>query len=187
MGQALGTIGQILPGAMAVKNAFSGPQAKSSGQLANVNNAIINPQNPLYAQLYGQNKQNNLNSLSQAIAEMERQNRSLAANGRVPLFAQGREGEQAFRTLTQGYQGLDQNARNATLQQLQAGAGGLSGQVLPASKSQTNLELGGYSDISDLLKKLGGGQQQTTPLTAPSNEQTGNPYNLPWKGYASAN
>lgn len=187
MGQALSTIGQILPGAMAVKNAFSGPQSKSTGQLSQVNNALINNQNPLYQQLYGQNKQNNLSSLSQAITEIENHNRALSANGRTPLFSPEHGGEQAFRALAAQYQGNDQQAAKQTIDQLTHGAAGLSGQVIPAQVNQTNRELGGYSSIGDLLTKLGASQpqqQNQNQLTAPSNEGYGNPYNLPWKSYA---
>lgn len=188
MGQAL----QIVPALMQAKSAFKGPQVQQTKQLGNISNALVNPQNPLYQQLYGQNKQNNLSSLSQAITEMENHNRNLAANGRVPLFNPERGGEQAFRALAQQYQGNDQQARDQTIKQLMSG-GAVTEASIPKQYDLTNSRNAGTQGIGNLLQALSGqqNQQNTNQLTAPSyhatDEAYGNPYNLPWKSYASAN
>lgn len=155
MGNTLSAVGSIIPGIAATKEAFGGKQVGQTKELGNVTNALYNPQNSLYKQLYGQNRQNNLTSLSEAITELERRNRSLSGMGRTPLFNPERRGEMAFRELSRGYQGLDQQARNQSLDQLRMGADVLSGRTIPATRQMTNDRLGGYSNIGDFLMAIG--------------------------------
>jgi len=125
---------------------------------ANIANAMNNPNNPLYQQLYGQQKQQNMNNLANATSMIQGQNRMQSAMGRTPLFAQGRGGEEVFRNLMNGYQNNDataqQQVHNTLAQNLQG-----SNQALMASQVQNNSNvnqnrnnLNSYGSIADLLK-----------------------------------
>jgi len=80
----------------------------------NAVDAMVNTDNPMYQQIYSQQRQQGQQNLAEQIAEMSRQNRKLSALGRTPLFDQGRGGEQLFRGITQGYQDIQNNAANDT-------------------------------------------------------------------------
>lgn len=89
---------QFIPGFLQLMHGMNNSgQKQTAAQLRNVNNAMVNPENPLYQQMYGQYKQLGQQQLGENISQMEGQNRSLAGMGRTPLFAPGRQGEAAFR------------------------------------------------------------------------------------------
>lgn len=125
---------------------------------ANISNAMNNTNNPLYQQLYGQQKEQNMNNLASATSMMQGQNRMQSAMGRTPLFSQGRGGEEIFRNLMQGYQNNDatsqQQVHNTLAQNLQG-----SNQALMAAqaqnnsnKMQNNSQLNSFNSIAQLLK-----------------------------------
>jgi hypothetical protein len=70
--------------------------------------------NPLYQQIYGQQKEQGQQNLAESIAELTGQNRKLASMGRVPLFDPERGGEQLFRGVTSGYQDVQNKAAGDT-------------------------------------------------------------------------
>lgn len=89
-------------------------QAKYYQPYNNTIDAMTNTSNPMYQQIYSQQKQQGQQNLAEAIAEMSRQNRKLSALGRTPLFSQERGGETQFRGLTQGYQDNQNQAATRT-------------------------------------------------------------------------
>lgn len=97
------------------------PQQGTVGQIGNLANAQIDQSNPLFQQIYGQEKGAAQQNLSEAIAEAARQNSKLSMLGRTPLFNPERGGETQFRTLTQGYQTVQDTARERARQILGAG------------------------------------------------------------------
>lgn len=92
-------------------NSYTQPSQNLAAGMADINS-------PGYQGLYNQFKQQGDNSLSQGINEAEQQNRKLGAMGRTPLFAPGREGEQGFRALVNGYQNTQETASKQALGQL---------------------------------------------------------------------
>lgn len=78
----------------------------------NYANAAVDTNNPLYQQVYGQQKQQGQQNLAEQIGQLSNQNRKLSSMGRVPLFDPERGGEQLFRGLTSGYQDIQNNAAN---------------------------------------------------------------------------
>lgn len=78
----------------------------------NYANAAVDTNNPLYQQVYGQQREQGQQNLAQQIQELSNQNRKLSSMGRVPLFDPERGGEQLFRGITQGYQGIQNQAAN---------------------------------------------------------------------------
>lgn len=140
----------------------TGPQANAASQLGQVANAQMDTNNPLYQQIYGQQKQQAQQNLSQSIQELTNQNRKLSSMGRVPLFDPERGGEQLFRGLTQGYQ----NAGNIAAQNTEATLG-RAGQTLGSSyQNYSNLagqqytnnqsKAIGWNSIGDALKGMFG-------------------------------
>lgn len=130
------------------------------GNSANISNAMNNTNNPLYQQLYGQQKEQNMNNLANAQSMLQGQNRMQSAMGRVPLFAQGRGGEEMFRNMMNGYQNNDataqQQVHNTLAQNLQG-----SNQALMAAQAQNNANqaqnrgsLASYNSIGQLLKSF---------------------------------
>lgn len=68
-----------------------------------------------YKQFYGQYKQQGAATLSDAIAELQRQNRKASYLGRTPLFGDERGGETLFRGLMQGQQDVNNAASGQAL------------------------------------------------------------------------
>lgn len=132
------------------------------GNSANLSNALTNTNNPLYQQIYGQERQQNMSNLAGGLNMMQGQNRLQSAMGRVPLFAQGRGGEEAFRGLMNGYQNADlqaqQQARSSIGQALQGTTQGgyLGAQQQRANSMQNNGMLNSFNSIGQLLKSFGG-------------------------------
>lgn len=85
----------------------------------NIANAMVDMNNPLYQQMYGQFKQQGQANLAQTIAQLSGQNRKLAMAGRTPLFDAERGGEQLFRGLTQGYGDVQNAASQQAFKQLE--------------------------------------------------------------------
>lgn len=125
---------------------------------ANISNAMNNPNNPLYQQLYGQQKEQNMNNLASATSMMQGQNRMQSAMGRTPLFAQGRGGEEIFRNLMNGYQNNDvtaqQQVHNTLAQNLQGSNQALAAAQVQgnSNKMQNNSQLNSFNSIGQLLK-----------------------------------
>lgn len=158
-----------LPG---ILNSFKGVNTKAqsniAGQQQRVANAMINPSNPLYQQLYGQNRQNIQQQGAAGIAAAGDQNRLLSSMGRTPLFAGGRQGEAEFRQSVNNQQNAGVQANDLTESQLGAGMGGLNSalaganarnasqygasRVMQGSQNQTPI---GFNSIAQLLR--GGG------------------------------
>lgn len=80
----------------------------------NYANAATDINNPLYQQIYGQQKQQGQQNLADQISELSNQNRKLSSMGRTPLFDPERGGEQLFRGITSGYQNIQNQAANDT-------------------------------------------------------------------------
>lgn len=78
----------------------------------NYANAAVDTNNPLYQQVYGQQKQQGQQNLADQISQLSNQNRKLSSMGRVPLFDPERGGETLFRGITKGYQDVQNNAAN---------------------------------------------------------------------------
>ncbi len=78
----------------------------------NYANAAVDTNNPLYQQVYGQQRQQGQQNLADQISQLSNQNRKLASMGRVPLFDPERGGEQLFRGITSGYQNVQNQAAN---------------------------------------------------------------------------
>ncbi len=153
---------QFIPGLMSnFKGQNIAPQQQTSGNLGQITNAMTNTANPLYQQLYGQNRQSMMQDLGQATAALEGRNRSLSAMGRVPLFSPERGGEAAFRNVTQGYENAGQQAANMTMNQL-SNAGSMYGNLMNAQNNISNLkaqnksqELTGYENLANALRLFG--------------------------------
>jgi hypothetical protein len=77
-------------------------------------NASINPDDPMYQKIYGQQKLRGQQNLAEVIAEAMRQNRKAGALGRTPLFSAERGGEEIFRNLSRGYLDTQNNAADQT-------------------------------------------------------------------------
>lgn len=135
----------------------SNPNKKKIGQ---INSALSDTTNPLYQQLYGQYRQQNVTNLSKGIAEAEAQNRLANRMGRTPLFNNERSGEQSFRSLMSGYQTAGTQADQQTRQNLQQQLQNLSGTSQATAQGNAQ-RLAGYQGIYDLLtnKKKQQGQQ----------------------------
>lgn len=162
-GGNLSSLAQIIPAIIAsFKGINTGGQKRTTEQLENVTNAMYNTNNPLYQQLYGQNRQLQQQNLGNAISQAEGHNRMLSAAGRTPLFANGREGETAFRSMVQGQDNAAQLAQQQTQGQLGNAADTLARGLYPIQQhnsensfANTALGLGGYNSIADLLRRGG--------------------------------
>lgn len=77
-------------------------------------NAMVDVDNPLYKKIYGQQKEQGQQNLAESIMEISRQNRKLSGMGRTPLLDRERGGEQTFRTLSRGYQDVQNQAAGDT-------------------------------------------------------------------------
>lgn len=114
VGGGAGGLNSLLGIIQQFKGINSKNQSNISGQQSQVANAIYNPSNPLYQQLYGQERQNIQQTGAANIAQAGNQNRLLSSMGRTPLFSPERNGEQAFRQGVMNQQGADVDAQNAT-------------------------------------------------------------------------
>lgn len=146
-------------------NPYGKQQDALAGRMAQISAAQTDTSNPLYKQLYGQYQDQNRQSLAQTIAELQGQNRMNTGMGRTPLFSPERGGEQIFRNLMQGYQGMGQQADQQTrqaLMQAQAGtgqAGGYYNAITPSAVAGNKSQLQGYQTIFDVLKNFGNSPQ----------------------------
>lgn len=209
MGQLLGNSGaqapqggagggaSLLTAIPGILNSFKGVNTKAqsniAGQQANVANAYYNPSNPLYQQLYGQERQNIQQTGAQQIAQAGNQNRLLSSMGRTPLFSQDRNGEEAFRQSVMNQDSSDLQAQNATRGILGGAMTGLNGalegannrnvlqygasRTLQGSNNQTPI---GFNSIGQFLQGMGGNNsyaQQLNPLRqnlqSPFNQNNG--------------
>lgn len=163
-GRNIGDILKYLAGAQYnVQGVNTAPQEAISGNINNLANAQIDENNPLFQQIYGQEKQAGQQDLAQSIAEAVAQNRKLSMLGRTPLFSPERGGETTFRALTQGYQSTQDQARQRARQIIGAGQNAQSG-ALNAANTVSNLQeqnragktrgLGNIADALPLLFKL---------------------------------
>lgn len=144
------------------KGLNTGPQENIAGQLQQVATAQMDTNNPLYQQIYGQQKAQATQNLAQGIQEISNQNRKLSSMGRVPLFDPERGGEQLFRGLTQGYQ----NAGNLAAQGTERTLSNAGSTLNTAYSNANNLALmqntsqyqqaKGETGIAGILKNLFG-------------------------------
>lgn len=151
---------QFLPGIISsFRGINTGRQKQISDQLNNIGNAAYNPSNPLYQQLYGQNRNLMQQNLGDAISQLEGRNRSLSAMGRTPLFSPQRGGEQAFRQMTAMGPQIGLQAQDQTQKQL-LNAGNILGNryagALGAANNYTQLQYGPRADTGALNQDLAG-------------------------------
>lgn len=165
----------LLQTAPAIKKGFEGRDLKQqkniAGQIGNVANAQLDMNNPLFQNLYQQNKQAGQGNLAETIAELQRQNRMAVSNGRTPLLDQERGGESIFRNLVKGQEDVGNNAVNNTFSQLRNGQTALGGAYnsqndLTANMYKNDLsKVGSYYSIGDVLKNLFGLHQNNNGET----------------------
>ncbi len=184
---------QFIPAFMQLMHGMNNSgQKQTAAQLRNVNNAMVNPDNPLYQQMYGQYQQQGKTQLGENISQMEGQNRMLSNMGRTPLFAPGREGEAAFRAqaalgpqigVQAGQQTQAALANAAKGLYYSGGKGGVNEQLMgsqygPTAGGAANQSMIGLTQLGNFLNQ-GRGQQQ------PSSQQlwqgTGVQPPLPWQ------
>ncbi len=97
-GAGISSLLQFLPSFLSLMHGMNNSgQKNTAAQMSNVTNAMTNPNNPLYQQMYGQYKQQGQQALGENISQMAGQNRMLSSMGRTPLFDPTRQGEAAFR------------------------------------------------------------------------------------------
>lgn len=160
-GNSFASLLQIIPAIMAgFKGINTNGQKDTTAQLQNVTNAMYNPSNPLYQQLYGQNKQMYQQNIGNAISQAEGHNRMLSAAGRVPLFSPERNGEAAFRAIVQGQGQAGMEAQRQTESQLGNSANQLAHGLYPLQQNNAESQFGntllqgtGLSSIADLLRR----------------------------------
>lgn len=128
MDTGLGSLLQFIPAFQSLMKGMNNTSQKTTAaQLSNVNNAMVNPNNPLYQQMYGQYRQQGQQQLGESISQMEGQNRMLSAMGRTPLFSPERQGEMTFRAQAGMGPQIGIQAQQQTQQALQNAAHGLLG------------------------------------------------------------
>lgn len=176
---------QFIPGFLQLMHGMNNSgQKQTAAQLRNVNDAMVNPNNLLYQQMYGQYQQQGKTQLGENISQMQGQNRMLSNMGRTPLFAPGREGEAAFRAQAalgpqigvQAGQQTQAALQNAMRGLMGAGMqGGVNEQLMksqygPNSGGAANQSLVGLTQLGNFLNQGRGGVQQ--PSSQPP---------LPWQ------
>lgn len=117
-------------------------QKRSSAQLENLSDAMVNPNNATYQGLYQSNRGSQQQDLASTIAEISRQNRKLVSMGRTPLLDQERGGETVFRNLIMGNQQAGSNARAETQNQLRNALAGQGANF----QAQKDLSESGYGN-----------------------------------------
>jgi hypothetical protein len=127
-------------------------------QKKQVMDALVNETNPLYQQLYGQYRKENLSGLSKGVSEFEGQNRLASRMGRTPMFSEGREGEALFRQLMQGYQTAGTQAGQQARSSLQQQLSNLTGSTQQTAAGNAS-KLLGFENIANVL----GGKSMTKP------------------------
>lgn len=150
----LGSLGAALPQFL-----YGQGQGKYTKQQQQIQSAMTNTSNPMYQNIYNQQKQQSQQSLGDAISQLSAQNRKLSELGRTPLFDNERGGEQLFRGLTQGYQQA-QNTAASNTQDILGNAfknAALTGQMQnqnARTKAQGQSGLGGF--LGTALGQSGG-------------------------------
>lgn len=176
----------LLQTAPAIKAGYQGvnlgPQKKALGQMnqlagqqAQLAGAQTDMNNPLFQQIYGQERQAGQQDLASTISEISRQNRKLTGMGRSPLLDRERGGESIFRNLIMGQEDVGNQARNNTFNQLRLGQNALAGaqdaygnifegQGGVAQKELANkgLNIGANYSLGDALQNLFGLKNQET-------------------------
>lgn len=137
------------------------PQRAMMSQLQDMTDAQINPDNPMYQRLYGQEKDAANQDLAAAIAEMSRQNRKLSSLGRTPLFSPERGGEQMFRATIQGHQDAQNTARTRARNIIGAGQNSMmqnfaaQNQLTALQDQNKKKKAFGLGNIADAIPLLG--------------------------------
>jgi len=159
-GMNISSLLQFLPGIISsFRGIDTGRQKQISDQLNNIGNAAYNPSNPLYQQLYGQNRNLMQQNLGQAISQLEGENRKLANMGRSPLFSPERGGEMAFRQVTAMAPQIGLQAQDQTQKQLLNAAnilGNRSAGALGAANNYTQLQYGPRAETGAANQSLAG-------------------------------
>lgn len=130
-------------------------QKKYTQPQANIANAMLDQNNPLYQQTYGQERQAGQNNLADVINQLGMQNRKLSMLGRTPLFDPERGGETMFRGLTHGYEDIQGQARANTLQDL-GNAYQYRNNLAQQQQKNDQTDAFGQSSIGGVLKSLFG-------------------------------
>lgn len=128
------------------------PLAQMQAQLAG---AQTDMNNPLFQNLYSQNREAGNMDLSATIAEISRQNRKLNELGRNPLLDQERGGESIFRNLIKGQEDVGNQARTNTFNQLKAGQNAYAGAQDAYGGIYNAYNDLGNQDYANKLKKVG--------------------------------
>lgn len=159
-------LGSLLKSGAAANYNLQGTNLKPlqdiGSQIAALGRAQYDTNDPLYQQTYEAERGAGMQDLAASIAEMARQNRKLSSMGRTPLFNPERGGETAFRGLTQGYQNVQDTARQRARQILAGGQSALgntfnaystltAGQ--DANKKKQAFGLGNIGDMIPLITK----------------------------------
>lgn len=166
-GTDLGNLLKFGAGAQTLFNGTNiGNQQQQVADINNLSQAEYDPNNPLYKQIYGEERQQGQFDLADSINEAQKQNRKAQLLGRTPLFDPERGGETQFQALTQGYANNQEAARTRARQII--GAGVTSRQQALQSQNQLALlqqgnsrdQLAGMGSIANalplLFKYLGG-------------------------------
>lgn len=139
-GNGISSLLQFLPSFLSLMHGMNNSgQKRTATQMSNVTNAMTNPNNPLYQQMYGQYRQQGQQQLGENISQIQGQNRMASAMGRTPLFSPERQGEAEFRAQAAAGPQIGIQAGQQTQQALQNAAHALN----PYGQSQTYTNLMG--------------------------------------------
>lgn len=115
--------------------------------------AQIDPNSPMFQNLYKAEKQQGQDDLAFQIAELQRQNRKATTMGRTPLFNAERGGETLFRGMAQGTMHAGDAARQRTYGRLQSATPQLFN--MGQQQQQSGLDKAyGVGGIVDALRSL---------------------------------
>lgn len=159
-----------------------GPQKDILQQMQRLASAQTDMSNPLFQNIYQQNRQAGQQNLAESVAEIQRQNRMAQSMGRNPLLSAERGGEDIFRNLTKGYQDVQNTARDSTFEQLGRGSAALApiyqgyGQMAQGQAMNNGMKIGAYGSIGEALQGLFGLNKQKPQ---PTSQNTVNSYNMP--------
>lgn len=185
----------LLMGVPALMHAFGGAESSPyrqqqealAAQQAQYANAAAHPNSPLYQQTYQRYQGQNRRNLADVISEAQGQNRMASGMGRTPLFNAERGGENIFRNLIQGYQGMGAQSDQQTQAALR-GAGQLNnasqaayGAMTPSTAAGNAQQLSGYKQLYNMM----GGQGQTAQQVPPQTSDTGIPLQKQTNPYSS--
>jgi len=176
----LSALPYLLKTAPSIKAGYEGINLKQQKQALDQMNQLAGQQkqlaaaqsdmnNPLFQNIYQQERGAGQQDLAETIAELSRQNRKLTSMGRSQLLDRERGGESIFRNLVMGQQDVGNQARQNTfgrlssVQQALGNAGNAYGSIFSGQKNIAGQELqnkgysiGASATLGDTLQKLFG-------------------------------